>query len=102
MKDGFSITGICVGYNESPWKTNPDRLNRQVGIAEEFDGRWGKDQRVIGVDVSDEDAARIREAANKLKGKRVTVHVVVNPRGKGDKTWLSVFMPRGSDLVPVA
>jgi len=98
MKDGTYIVGQLVGYTETPWKSNPDNFNRQLGIAETYQGRWGDERRVTAIDVQLDDVQRVKEFAEKNKGKRVSVPVIMNARAKGDRAWLSIFMPKGAAI----
>lgn len=96
MENGYYIQGILKGYIEKPWSTNPERFNRQIGIATAtYDDQWGqKQENIVNVDVAADNSEAVRKIVNALVGKTVVLQVVPRARKGGrDGAWLSVFMP---------
>jgi len=101
-QSGFYVCGQVVGFAERPWQSDPSKVNYEIGIGRPYTNDFGQpDVDVTRVQVPADRAAELRAVVEKLRGKFVSVRVVVNARKGGrDGAFLSVYMPRTSDLVP--
>ena len=100
IQTGFTLTGIFKGFRSTPWKNDPTKFNHRIGIATlKDDGYGGQSENLIEVDILQEDIPRIQQSQNDYLGKYVMINVV--PMAKG-KSWLSCFMPKGSEIKNLA
>lgn len=108
MTDGTFVVGVLLGYDEEEWKsktTGNTGVNRRLGIVtgERETGFGQTTQNVQIVDIMEEVAPLIKARAEELKGKRVMIRTVFRARKGGrDGAWLSAFMPKDADIIPIA
>lgn len=98
---GEFIIGTMLGYSETPWVNDPTKFNRKVGIVtSEYLDQFGQSQtQTVTVDISFEEAAKVAQVAEKLKGKEVIVPCISLAKAGGKNgAWLSRFMPKGSEI----
>jgi len=80
MKQGVNVVGRLVGLSSEQWaRDGKSGVNLTLGIARTFTDRYGaEDTETFGIDVrGDALQQKFREAAEKYKGKVVSVHVRV-------------------------
>jgi hypothetical protein len=99
MLEGQFICGKLLGYQETPWPTDPTKLNRRIGV---LTGTY-KDSFGVEhvnselIDIQYAESAIIQNQCASLVGKHVIVPVItVAKKGGKDGAWLSKFMPKGA------
>lgn len=102
MENGTYLVGICQGYAETPWRNDPTKHNRQIGIARTYAGQFGEESVIERVEVSMQDSVRFAGEAEKHKGKQVMLRVLVRAKvGGKNGAFLSLFAPSYSAILPL-
>lgn len=102
IEQGIKVIGTLRGYAEIPWRNDPSKVNRKIGIAIETVDSYGcPDSINIDLDVPYGGWQKYQSQAEMLKGKVVEINIGVTAK-KGGKTgaWLSYYIVSDTDIVP--
>jgi len=104
MKQGINVVGKLVGVVVEPWaREGKSGVNVTIGLSRTYQDRFGgEDTETFAIDVrGNELQSRLRDQAEKYKGKVVSVEVRVQAFSGKNGAFAKFSAVQDADIVPL-